>query len=401
MASRLREILAAVMGVREKAAAPRGSGSVYQPTYTDRHGAKKTGARWWISFPCRCCPQNKHREGSWETKADARRELNVRLGKRARGQTLFGSDRVTFDDLEAMVVADYENSKRPSLPAVKRRLRCLRKVFGGWKVAEITTDAITAYSAERQKGAAPATVNLELAALKRGFSLAIRASRLESKPFIPMLVLRNTRKGFFYRPEFDAVIERLPEDLRPLMEAAYITGWRVRSELTTRQWRHVDFHGGWLRLEPHETKNGDGRMFPLSPRLRALLEAQRERTSILEQATGRIIPWVFWRHRGKGVVVEGTRISQFPYGWHRACAEAGVPGRIPHDLRRTAVLNLERAGVARSVAKKITGHKTDSVYNRYAIEESSLLEDAGAKLEALFDKLAGARSVVVKMPTAR
>jgi hypothetical protein len=37
-----------------------------------------------------------------------------------------------------------------------------------------------------------------------------------------------------------------------------------------------------------------------------------------------------------------------------ACMKAGCPGRIPHDLRRTAVRNLERAGVPRSVAMKLT-----------------------------------------------
>jgi hypothetical protein len=50
-----------------------------------------------------------------------------------------------------------------------------------------------------------------------------------------------------------------------------------------------------------------------------------------------------------------------------ACTKAACPGRIPHDLRRTAVRNLERAGVPRSVAMKLTRHKTESVYGRYAI----------------------------------
>jgi integrase len=61
--------------------------------------------------------------------------------------------------------------------------------------------------------------------------------------------------------------------------------------------------------------------------------------------------------------------------------QGGVPGRIPHDFRRTAVRNLERRGVARSVAMKITGHKTESVYRRYAIVSDADLREATEKLD--------------------
>lgn len=69
--------------------------------------------------------------------------------------------------------------------------------------------------------------------------------------------------------------------------------------------------------------------------------------------------------------------------WREACKKAGVPGRVLHDLRRSAVRNLERAGVSRSVAMKMTGHKTESVYRRYAIVSESDLREAGVKLAGI------------------
>ena len=149
----------------------------------------------------------------------------------------------------------------------------------------------------------------------------------------------------------------------------------MKSEILTRQWQHVDFRAGWLRLEPGETKNGKGRMFPLTPELRVALEHERERTKALEQATGQIIPWIFHRN--------GTPIRSFRSAWRTACGNAGLPGRIPHDFRRTAVRNLERASVPRSDAKAMVGHLTDSIYNRYAISDEASLKESAEKLSRL------------------
>ena len=70
-------------------------------------------------------------------------------------------------------------------------------------------------------------------------------------------------------------------------------------------------------------------------------------------------------------------------GVQTACRRAGCPGRILHDFRRTAVRNLERAGVPRSVAMKLTGHKTESVYRRYAIADDRDLRVAVERLDAI------------------
>lgn len=127
------------------------------------------------------------------------------------------------------------------------------------------------------------------------------------------------------------------------------------------------------------TKNDDGRVFPFStyPHLEDLLQRQRERTEALEKATARIIPWVF--HRG------GERIKDFRKAWRNACEVAGLRGRLVHDLRRSGVRRLERAGVPRSVAMKLTGHRTESIYRRYAIVSETDLAEGVAKLSALHE----------------
>jgi hypothetical protein len=116
----------------------------------------------------------------------------------------------------------------------------------------------------------------------------------------------------------------------------------------------------------------------LTPELRALLAEQLARVRELERRTGRIVPWLFPYLTGK--VRAGQRRRDFRKRWLQAVTQAGCPGRLRHDFRRTAVRNLERAGVSRSVATKLTGHKTEHVYRRYAIVSEQNLREAARKL---------------------
>jgi integrase len=155
---------------------------------------------------------------------------------------------------------------------------------------------------------------------------------------------------------------------------------------------------GWLRLDPGETKNDEGRQFPLIPELREVLDGQRARVEAIQKKTDRIVPWIFARD-------DGAPVGDFKKAWATACIKAGffrvvpvgevregepaktkkAPTRIFHDFRRTAVRNLERSGVPRSAAMKLTGHQTESVYRRYAIVDEAMLVDAGAQLAKLHD----------------
>jgi integrase len=371
----------------------RGLGFVYRPAYVDkRTGERKCIATWWVQYSVR---GKRYRESSRSVnRADAVKLLKRRLGDGAAGGPLGPEiERTSFEDLARILLDNYRANGRRSLSRVEDAVGHLRDFFFGSKAADITEDRLGAYIVYRQEQqAANATINRELAALKRGFRLAGR--KVGREPRFQMLQENNTRKGFFEPEQFQAVLKHLPDYLKPVFQVAYVTGWRVPSEVLTRKWQHIDLAANWLRLDPGESKNSDGRMFPLTLELRDLISQQLEKTRQLEKVTQRVIPWVFHRN--------GRPIKDYYSAWDEACRLAGLPDRIAHDLRRTAVRNLERAGVPRSAAMKLTGHKTESVYRRYAIVDEAMLREGGEKLSAYhFGKTAVAGEVLTLTPQRR
>jgi site-specific recombinase XerD len=372
----------------------------------------------------------RHTESTHSTKrGDAERLLRDRLARKDRGELRPDARKVTFGDLATMMLVDYRTKNRRSWRRLEDALARLSAFFGsdavheiegdtssrirsyvgGTRALDITPDRIAEYKARRlDDGAAPATVQIELMALRRMFTLAVRAGRLPQSPHVETMgPLNNARQGFFEEVDFTALLAELPDYLRPVMRFAYHTGWRVQSEVLPLTWRQVDLQAGIVRLEPGTTKNDEGREFPFDalPQLKAVLDERRAETSALEKATGAIIPWVFHH--------DGRPIRSYRRAWTSACKRAAwgkgngdvhvlvrpqLLGRIVHDLRRTAVRNLERAGVPRSVAMKLTGHKTEAVYRRYAIVSESDLREGVGKLAALGR---GAPSAPLPFPSAR
>lgn len=90
------------------------------------------------------------------------------------------------------------------------------------------------------------------------FTLAMHAGRILLRPHIPMLAEHNVRTEFFERDEFERVRAHLPEALRPMVTFAYLTGWRIQSEVLKLQRRQVDLKAGTVRLDPGTTKNRQG-----------------------------------------------------------------------------------------------------------------------------------------------
>ena len=354
----------------------KGSGSVFQRTYRDAKGKNRKTANWYIEF---VAGNRTIREATdFTNRTDAAEFLKKRMSDALGGKIVLARN-VRYDDLRDLIITDYTNNGRKSLGDLKTtRLPRLDAVFGGTKAIDITTTSVERYKTLRLKDkSAPATVNRELASLKQMFRLGLRQGMVATMPYLAMLAEHNVRKSFFELDQFQAILKHLPAEYHPLFEMAYITGWRMKSELLTRQWRHVDFGGkGWLRIDAGEAKDATaGREFQFTTWMREALERQRKFISKVEKKTGSVIPWVFCRP-------DGVRIHTFYEPWREACKLAGIE-RIPHDFRRTAVRNLERAGVPRTTAMAMIGHKTESIYRRYSIVDQAMLGNGNVEARSV------------------
>lgn len=325
--------------------------------------------RWWFDFSRN---GRRYRESieTATTEGEAWDALDKRRAEVREGRWP-DVERVRFEHMAERLLHHYEaQGARERLLARFRQSVAHLAFFKGTLAREIA-DGLDAYVVTRRKeGAQPATIKLELGFLGRMFRVA-KLPPLD----LPRLEIRNVRTGFFEPAELQAVLKHLPSELAAVTQFGAWTGWR-KSEILGLEWRNVDLARGFVSLPPGTTKNGQGRTYPVNahPELARLLQEQREATTALERAEGRIVPWVF--HRA------GSPIRDLDHAWRRAVREAGVPGRLFHDLRRTAVRDLERARVPRSVAMKLTGHLTESVFRRYAIVDEADLAEGVAKLAA-------------------
>ena len=324
---------------------------------------RKNSANWWIKYYEEGKP---YRESSGSTrKRDAQRLLAKRQGAIATGKfTGIQPEKTTLEELFKDLVNDYKINRKRNLSLVKHYVKQLKAYFGGIRAQSITTDMVRAYVAQRQEEVskqtkrtpAPATINRELSAFRRALNLGRQAGKVVRVPHMPMLREDNVRKGFFNHRDYLRLTKVLPVYLKPLVTLAYFTGMR-QGEILKLRWAQVDFTHRLIRLVPGTTKNRQARTVPMSEELHAELHEQR-------RLRDRKFPgskWVFFNHK------TGKPILSFVKAWKTACKRIGRSNALFHDLRRTGVRNLVRAGVPENVAMAISGHKTRSVFDRYDI----------------------------------
>jgi integrase len=338
-------------------------------------------SNWSIKFYDRGIPR---RESSHSNDRKVAEKLLKKRLAEVETKTYTPRENTRIDELIVDLISDYRVNSQKSITDVERRWRLhLMTSFGRLRACDLATDRVRRYiDARLSEGAQPATINRELALLKRAFNLARECTppKVKIVPYIPMLKESNVRRGFLESRGYARLVEecgRIGLWMRALLECGYSYGWR-HEELLDLRVRQVDLLAGAIRLDPGTTKNDQGREVSMTRSVRELLtECVRDK-----QSEDR----VFTREDGKPVL-------DFRGTWASVCCTAGVGelmcpscdqavnsdkyctncgrdwarddlkyrGLIFHDLRRTAVRNMVRAGISERVAMSISGHKTRSV----------------------------------------
>lgn len=265
---------------------------------------------------------------------------------------------------------DYRINQHRSLDDVETRWRLhLMPFFGSVPANHLDSRLLARYiDGRREEHASNASVNRELACLKRMYRLAYLSTppRVASVPDFPHLKETNVRQGFVTPEQYVKLVAHCPHLwLRAMLETAYHYGWRV-SELLNLRVDQVDLVLRTVRLEPGTTKNQEGREVTIeSGRLlelfRLCLEGKRPDDHVFTRGD--------------------KPIRDFRKRWKSLCTSAGVPALLFHDLRRTAARNLRAAGVPEEIIMRIAGWKTSSVFKRYAIVDKTDIRAALQKLE--------------------
>lgn len=323
----------------------------------------------------------KVRESSKTTnKQEARNMLQTRMGR----DEVPGKSKLKYADVRALLMSEYISQGRSLIQTNAKTgkpyvcgLNYLDDFFAGRTAAKITTDDLRRYI-EHRKAAQPdapanATINREMALLRRMLYLAKRENKLASVPHFPMLPEAEARQGFVDQENFDKLFTALPEKYRPFVLYLYTTGPRS-GESKKLDWSQVDLVNGMIRVKGSQSKNDEARTIPICKQLLKILRKN--------PGSGPLFP-----------------VGNFRKSWNRACVQAGLgtlvkgpenggygtySGLIPHDLRRSAIRNMLKSKNSEGTVMKISGHKTRAVFDRYNIVDEKDQREAMSKRDAHF-----------------
>ena len=367
------------------------------------------GRLWWVGYYANGEQQWESTHSTDEKDADALLDLRYREIKAGTYQRALPAQ-VKVGEILDMVVDDYRANQKNAAWAEALINKHLRPDFSTMPLSKFnqrSASLIRSYMLKRQQeGAANASVNRERSLLHRAFSVALEFKEIDRiPPFPPAFKEDNIRRGFFDDEMYQRMRATLPPSKRPILDFGYYSLCR-KAEIETLEWPQVDLIGRTARLEPGTTKGdrlsgGDGpqgRTIPLRKHLYEILLMQRQ----IRDQSFPDCRWVFFNYE----TGEPERIGYD--AWLRACRRLGWvrlkdtppernksyqrtkdpihlyrPTVLFHDLRRTGIRNVTRAGVPERVVMTWSGHRTRAVFDRYNIINDADLTWAAERADAL------------------
>lgn len=318
----------------------------------------RRGKRYWIDFTHR---GKRFREPAGHSYELARRLLTQRWNEVESGNLLPRAKRITlrqWADRYREWAREHKRSWKRDELSVTHLLRHLGDRYLDDIAAAVVEDYQRARRGEKtrfDKAPTPATINREVACLKKMLSLAVRDRVLAVHPArgIEMLDEHNARERILSEEEIERIQEKAPRWLRPIVVLGFWTGMR-RTEIVMLTWDRIDLREGFIRLRAEDTKTHDGRSVPVAePALEELRRLPRPL-------------------KGDGRVFD-AHPDAVSKAFAKACKDAGITGATFHDLRHTAVTRWADAGFDEALIMKATGHRTAAVFRRYrTVTESRL-----------------------------
>lgn len=357
----------------------RGDGRIFQLRRAD--GSLRS-SRWWIAYSGN---GREIRESAGKTEAEARKILRARLKQLASGRWIEPEqERLTIGELLDSYEAHLQTRHAKATRSIHSHLRPVRAAFGDKRGANLRVADLESYRRERLAvGMARQTIDHELGALRAAYSLAKKQERISRVPHFPMFRENNVRRGWVDLSEAERIANALPEPLRTLALFARASTWR-KSEVESLTWEQVDWPAREVRL--FDSKNGRGRVLPLDDYLFGLIERMRAQREYASPSGPALSRFVFHR--------KGRHVGDWRKAWKRACGIAGRPDALFHDLRRSGIRDLVRAGVPQSVVMAISGHRTISTFLRYDIASEEDKRDALEQARAYREARASVQKIV-------
>jgi integrase len=346
---------------------------------------RRAKGMWWLAVTV--AGRQHHESCHTHNKRLAEKILSIRLAEIAEGRfRLPASNPPLLEDwargfLETII---HPNTKRRYTSSVEN----LRAFFGKTRLSNITGDRIEKFKSERRlAGVGPATVNRDLAVLRRMLKLAARQRLVAQSPFdangVEFLDERSQRRQphILTFEEQARLLAVAPPRLRVLIVLLTETGLRVNKEALQLEWADIDFANGVIHVRQSKTPAGR-RIVPLSELCKA--ELLRWKNLCGPQFSA----YVFPRFSNTRHPLQGGR-----KGWINALKKAGIPYFPIYNLRHTFASRLTAAGASPITVAQMLGHSSTGIVETYAKAIDEFRREAIRKLEN-YRESAGKQSAV-------